>query len=236
MIRTKEIILLLLIVLLTISLVIVSSSTNGIVIFKNLSEVINKQIIYQSITLLGTFFFLFVLWMTKKKELLTYFQKGNIYAEIIPEPIVGIKPKPNENWFHVGINFSIIVSVVTAIVIYFQIISENGISLRDIFKVLPFSIVLALSNSFVEEGITRLGVVVVLKDIIKDKTIPLISAGIFGVAHYWGNPGGLLGLLVAGFLGWLLSKSIIETKGIFWAWLIHFLQDVIIFSVLLTMK
>lgn len=236
MIRTKEIILLLLIVLLTISLVIVSSSTNGIVIFKNLSEVINKQIIYQSITLLGTFFFLFVLWMTKKKELLTYFQKGNIYAEIIPEPIVGIKPKPNENWFHVGINFSIIVSVITAIVIYFQIISENGISLRDIFKVLPFSIVFALSNSFVEEGITRLGVVVVLKDIIKDKTIPLISAGIFGVAHYWGNPGGLLGLLVAGFLGWLLSKSIIETKGIFWAWLIHFLQDVIIFSVLLTMK
>jgi cell division protein FtsW (lipid II flippase) len=154
MTRTKEIILLLLIVLLTISLVIVSSSTKGILIFKNLSEVINKQIIYQSITLLGTFFFLFVLWMTKKKELKTYFQKGNISAEIIPEPIVGIKSKPNENWFHIGINFSIIVSVVTAIVIYFQIISENGISLRDILKVLPFSVVFALSNAFVEESIT----------------------------------------------------------------------------------
>jgi hypothetical protein len=236
MTRTKEIILLLLIVLLTISLVIVSSSTKGILIFKNLSEVINKQIIYQSITLLGTFFFLFVLWMTKKKELKTYFQKGNISAEIIPEPIIGIKPKPNENWFHIGINFSIIVSVVTAIVIYFQIISENGISLRDILKVLPFSVVFALSNAFVEESITRLGVVVVLKDIIKDKTIPLISAGIFGVAHYWGNPDGLLGILAAVFLGWVLSKSILETKGIFWAWLIHFQQDVIIFSVILTMK
>jgi membrane protease YdiL (CAAX protease family) len=79
-------------------------------------------------------------------------------------------------------------------------------------------------------------VVVVLKDIIKDKTIPLISAGIFGVAHYWGNPGGLLGILAAVFLGWVLSKSILETKGIFWAWLIHFQQDVIIFSVILTMK
>jgi len=31
-----------------------------------------------------------------------------------------------------------------------------------------------------------------------------------------------------------LAKSILETKGIFWAWLIHFLQDIIIFTALLT--
>jgi uncharacterized protein len=35
---------------------------------------------------------------------------------------------------------------------------------------------------------------------------------------------------LAGFLGWLLAKSIVETRGIFWAWFIHFLQDVIIFT------
>jgi len=46
----------------------------------------------------------------------------------------------------------------------------------------------------------------------------------------------ILGVIVAGFLGWLLTKSILETKGLFWAWLIHFLQDVIIFSALLTIK
>jgi len=90
-----------------------------------------------------------------------------------------------------------------------------------------------LSNSFVEEIITRLAVVVVLKDILKDRAIPFVSALIFGTVHYWGNPGGLLGVIVAGFLGWLLAKSILETKGIFWAWLIHFLQDVIIISALL---
>jgi len=31
-------------------------------------------------------------------------------------------------------------------------------------------------------------------------------------------------------LGWLLAKSVIETNGIFWAWFIHFLQDIVIFS------
>jgi len=32
------------------------------------------------------------------------------------------------------------------------------------------------------------------------------------------------------FLGWLLAKSIAETEGMFWAWFIHFLQDLIIFG------
>ena len=232
--KPKNIVLFLLIITLTISLVFVSSWTNGIVIFDDLSDSINKQILYQSITLFGTIIFLLILRLAKRTEFQAYFRKGKISADILPEPIIGIKPKPTENWFHIGLNFAIIISVVTATVIYFQLIKDSGTSIVNILNVLPFSIVFALSNSFVEESITRLGVVVVLKDVLKDRTIPLISALIFGTVHYWGNPGGFLGVIVAGFLGWLLTKSILETKGIFWAWLIHFLQDVIIFSALLS--
>lgn len=119
-------------------------------------------------------------------------------------------------------------------IIYFQLVRENEIPIRTILNVLPFSIAFALSNSFVEESITRLGLVIVLKDRLKDKTIPLISALLFGAVHYWGNPGGFAGVLASGFLGWFLAKSILETKGIFWAWLIHFMQDLIIFSALLS--
>ena len=236
MFKIKDIVLLLLIIVLTISLVLISSWTNGIEIIRNLSETINKQILYQLITLFITTIFLFVLWLTKKEKFQKYFRKGNISANILSEPMIGIKPKPTENWFHLGRNFAIIISVVTSIVIYFQLVKDSGISMGSILNILPFSIVFALSNSFVEESITRLGVVVVLKDILNDRTIPLISALIFGTVHYWGKPGGFLGVIVAGFLGWLLTKSILETKGIFWAWLIHFLQDVIIFSALLTLK
>jgi uncharacterized protein len=39
-----------------------------------------------------------------------------------------------------------------------------------------------------------------------------------------------VGMLLAGFLGWLLAKSVFETQGLFWAWGIHFLQDVVIIS------
>jgi len=231
----KSIVLLAIIIAFTIALIFISQWANGIVLFDGLSTTINKQILYQSITLLGTMVFLFALWLTKRNTFQAYFRKGNLSADILPEPLIGIKPKASENWIHLGRNFSIIISGVTAIVIYFQLIGGNGISIGTMASILPFSIVFALSNSFVEESITRLGVVVVLKDVIKDRTIPFVSALLFGSIHYWGNPGGILGVLVAGFLGWFLTKSILETKGIFWAWWIHFLQDVIIISVMLSM-
>ena len=229
----KSIVLLAIIIAFTIALIFISQWANGIVIFEGLSTTINKQILYQSITLLGTMVFLFALWLTKRNTFQAYFRKGNLSADILPEPLIGIKPKASENWIHLGRNFSIIISGVTAIVIYFQLIGGNGISIGTMASILPFSIVFALSNSFVEESITRLGIVVVLKNVLKDRTIPLVSALLFGSVHYWGSPGGILGVLVAGFLGWFLTKSILETKGVFWAWWIHFLQDVIIISALL---
>jgi membrane protease YdiL (CAAX protease family) len=85
-------------------------------------------------------------------------------------------------------------------------------------------------NAFTEEAITRLSVVTALDGVFSRPTIYMISALIFGVPHYFGVPGGLLGALMAAFLGWLLARSIAETEGIFWAWFIHFLQDVIIFT------
>ena len=234
MYKSKHISLLILIITLTFSLVFLSYWAKEIILFKNLPKKINSQIFYQTTSVFGTIIFLFILRYTKKNTFKEYFQKGNVSAEILPEPRIGIKPKAKENWFHLGINFSVIISGVTGIVIYFQLIKGAEISIGDVLNIMPYSIVFALSNSFVEESITRLGVVVVFKNILKDRTIPFISAIVFGTVHYWGNPGGLLGIIVAGFLGWFLTKSILETKGIFWAWFIHFLQDVIILSALLS--
>ena len=205
-------------------------------LFEGLSGAINKQIVYQSSTLLLSFLFLAILFVTKKDAFRTYFKKGDTAAPIVPEPYVGIKPTEGENWSHIGRNFAVVVSLVTGIVIYFQLFKDSGIEASTILKVLPFSVLFAFSNSFVEEIITRLGVVVTFRNVLSDKIVPLVSAVIFGTVHYWGNPGGLTGVVVAGFLGWLLAKSIIETKGIFWAWLIHFLQDVIIFCALLSLS
>lgn len=232
--KAKSYIYLGLIILITILLVVLNNILNEVVLFENTSLQINKQVSYQSITLLIAISLLLFLRIFKKKEFLIYFKKGNVSAKINPEPIVGIKPKAHENWSHVGENLATVITLVTAIVIYFQVIKDNQIELTTLLKYLPFSILFALNNSFVEEIITRFGVVVSLKNVLPDNYISIISGLIFGTVHFWGNPGGVIGLLFAGFLGWFLAKSILETKGIYWAWLIHFLQDVVIITALLS--
>ncbi len=39
-----------------------------------------------------------------------------------------------------------------------------------------------------------------------------------------------VGAAASVFMGWILSKAMLETRGLFWAWFIHFLSDVAIFS------
>lgn len=118
--------------------------------------------------------------------------------------------------------FAIVISGVIAIIIYFQVAKGAEFS-RKIIIVLPFRILFATTNAFVEETITSFDVVCALDQIVSKQAVMLTSAFILGV-------------LAAGFLGWLLAKSIIETRGLLWAWFIRFLQDVIILTALLSVQ
>lgn len=59
-----------------------------------------------------------------------------------------------------------------------------------------------------------------------------LTAAFFGLAHYYGVPYGIIGVVMSTFLGWMEGKAMLETRGFFWAWFIHFWQDVSIFSFL----
>jgi len=52
---------------------------------------------------------------------------------------------------------------------------------------------------------------------------------LFGIGHFYGVPTGIIGVFMAFVFAWLMGKSMLETRGFFWAWFIHFAQDVIIF-------
>lgn len=56
-----------------------------------------------------------------------------------------------------------------------------------------------------------------------------MAAYFFGIAHYFGTPGGILGGMASIFMGWILVKGMVETRGLFWTWWIHFLSDIAIF-------
>jgi membrane protease YdiL (CAAX protease family) len=123
---------------------------------------------------------------------------------------------------------------VTAIFMYFQLKKVDvdwSLLQGGIFWILLFS----LTNSFGEEMIYRVGLVSPLQGLVSPTIIFLISALIFGLAHINGMPSGIVGIALAGILGFILAKSIFETQGFFWAWLIHFLQDVVIIGSLYLM-
>ncbi len=223
--------LLLVTVAFTAALPLLSHSLPDYQILARMPQAVNRQFVYQGISLFGTLVFLFILHKSRPNQFQQYFQKGNLKAKILPVPLAGIKPKDGQSWMHYGINFAVVITLVTASVIYFQ---HSNLTYGNLALILPLSLLFALVNSFVEESITRLGVVVSLKEFLPDHLIALISGGLFGLVHYWGTPGGLPGVFLAFFLGWLLAKSILETKGIFWAWLIHFLQDIVIITALLS--
>ena len=202
------------------------------VISPSFSQNINQILSYQIVTLGITTIFLLFIYITNNDIFKTYFKIGNSKNNVLPEPLIGLKPKKTDKWKNVGINFAVIITIVTIIIMYFAI-KEKTFNYDNYITLIPFIFVFSLSNAFVEEIMYRFGVIVALKEVISDKNIALLSGLIFGSIHYFGTPGGIMGIVVAGFLGWFLAKSVIETKGLFWAYLIHFLQDFVIFSALL---
>jgi len=136
-----------------------------------------------------------------------------------------------ESWRRVGLSFTAVVSVVTAVFLGVSYGSQH-VDTPWTAWALAFLIALPLSttNALTEELITRWAVVASLTG-RWEAAAPWASALIFGSVHWFGIPGGAVGALMAGFLGWLLARSIQDTRGIGWAWIVHFCQDVLIFTV-----
>jgi membrane protease YdiL (CAAX protease family) len=224
----KNYALLLVVILATVALPVLYRQFSGCIFLEAYSQEINRHLAYQLTTLSITFMLLTAFYFLRQLVFLNYFKMGSSAAAFQAEPFVGIQPKPGTTWSKAGWEWTIIISLFTAVSVYFQFFSDSLPSSASFIKVLPFVVVFSLINSFVEESISRLGVIVALKEVVNDRSIAIVSGLLFGAVHYFGTPGGWSGVVLAGFLGWFLAKSILETKGIFWAWLIHFLQDVII--------
>lgn len=94
---------------------------------------------------------------------------------------------------------------------------------------LPFVLLFAASNAFGEEMLYRAPWLAALETPLGPAQALLIPAVYFGIAHYYGVPYGVLGVIMAFIPGWLNGKAMLETRGFFWAWFIHLCMDTVIF-------
>lgn len=149
------------------------------------------------------------------------------------EKWLGINGK--SSWTVNGLQLLFFISFATGIFMFLAVKYTNSL---DNFQwgFIPLVLLFSLTNALTEELIFRFGIVGGLFNHYPKLTILVVSAILFGLPHYWGNPGGVIGVGMSGVLGYILCKATIETKGLSIALTIHFVQDIIIFTALFMMN
>jgi len=106
-------------------------------------------------------------------------------------------------------------------------------NLERLWPLLPLIVLLAAGNAFAEGVAYRSAVLGPLVGALPPGTVALVSAAFFGAAHFYGAPSGVVGVVMSALLGWFLARSMLDTRGFLAAWIIHAMQDVVIFSTIL---
>lgn len=134
-----------------------------------------------------------------------------------------------EPWTRFGLHWAIYITLGT--LAFLLITGQPSLTaLQAALPYLPMVLLLATMNAFSEELTYRASLLGVLNGLIAPRQTLFLTAAFFGLAHYYGVPYGIIGVIMSTFLGWMLGKAMLETRGFFWAWFIHFCQDVAIFS------
>ena len=180
----------------------------------------------QSLRVIVTLVIIAALFLLRKRASAFFLVKGDTSAPVEPVKWMGIKD--GERWNMLGRNFAIIISLGT---LTFLVLAGRP-PLDIVVKVVPFLpaiLIAAALNAFNEEMTYKASFLSVLEEPLGKHQALWLMAAYFGLGHYYGIPYGIIGVLMAGFLGWFLGKSMLETRGLGWAWFIHFWQDVLIF-------
>lgn len=188
---------------------------------------VSVQAKYQTLLTAVALAVMTLLYLIYPSNFAEFFRLGNPTAPATAVALFGIAD--GESWLAVGGSLTLFITLMTASFVYLQFRKLGG-DFTQLIPFLPYVVLFSLTNSFAEEVIYRLGVIVPLYGAVEPQYILIFSAIAFGAPHLRGMPSGIVGALMAGVLGWLLAKSALETGGFFWAWTIHFLQDVVIFS------
>ncbi|MFO7681219.1 MAG: CPBP family intramembrane glutamic endopeptidase [Chloroflexota bacterium] len=166
---------------------------------------------------------LFALGFRRKDAFLV---RGQLDAPITPVKWLGF-PKP-EPWTHFGAKWIVFLSI--GMVVLLNIFGTVHLdSLMAALGMMPVILILSALNAFNEEVTYRSAQLAPLEPAVGSRQALWITAVLFAIMHYYSAINGVAGVILTIFMGWMLSKAMLETRGFFWSWLIHFTQDVVIF-------
>ena len=168
-----------------------------------------------------------VLLLTGLRRRATYLAVGRLDAPVQPVRFLIDRPL---SWARLGPVSAALIGLGT---LGFLLVAGNAPTVDRVLAVLPAVLVIAALNALNEEVIFRAGPVAALDGIIGRRQLVLLVVVVFAIPHYFGVPFGLPGVAMAAVFAWWTTKALLETRGLFWPWFIHLVQDVLIFIFIL---
>jgi membrane protease YdiL (CAAX protease family) len=151
---------------------------------------------------------------------------GNLDAPAQPIRFLGLRKPVPWTWF--GPILILAFALVLSPFLYLTVHPHFGASSR-ILRFFPWILAVAALNAASEEFQFRNLLLAHMRNVFHPAESALLTAAFFSLGHYYGQPSGPVGVAMAGFAGWVWARSMIETRGSFWAFVIHMAQDIVIF-------
>ena len=155
-----------------------------------------------------------------------FLQVGNWRAPVQPEFF--LRFRQSIPWTRFAVTLLLIFGFILPVYLFFALHPQIGSASR-LLALLPLAVATSALNAANEEFQHRSVLLARLRNVIPLKEACLLTAVLFGLDHYFGQPSGWSGVLMAGTAGWIWAKSMIETRGFTCAFASHFVQDLVIF-------
>jgi membrane protease YdiL (CAAX protease family) len=159
-----------------------------------------------------------------------FLRRGTLSATLEPVGILGLRRERPWRWYAPRWGGAIVLVTVGVLVLGGADFWIAGLSPGGLAIAVPVILLMAAINAFSEEFLFRAAPLMALSDAFGKQGALLLMATVFGLSHFYGTPGGVPGVLMNVFLGWFLGKSILETRGMGFAVSLHFLLDVVVFT------
>ena len=154
--------------------------------------------------------------------------RGNLKAAVQPHRL--LTNKENETWNRIGPAFILIFAAITMIVMWVSLKPDLD-NISQVWPLLPAILIASVINAAAEEFQFRSVLLSRLESVVKPGQIMWMSALFFASLHYLtGQPSGPFGVLPTLYLGWVAAKSMLETRGFLYAFVLHTIADVVIFA------
>lgn len=147
------------------------------------------------------------------------------------QPAAGLWFRRPISWNRLGPELLALFGIVLPITLYFTLHPDLRL-LGRLSQWWPWALATATLNAANEEFQFRCVPLAQLRGLLRTREVVWLTAVYFGLGHYFGQPSGIPGVVMATAAGWFWGKSIVETRGVGWAFCIHLVQDVVIFCFL----